>query len=143
MTSISPRRSGLPSRSQRHARTRAVSAVLGADGLTMLLAPRWVVGHLTPGRAAPHSWVVRLLGARSVAQHALLLAHPTRQAVQLGAVADVVHAASMAPAAALWPRYRRAAAISAAFSTVSAAVQWAVAPQSEHDSAAPGDLPLP
>ncbi len=140
MTSISPVRSGLPSRSQRHARTRAVSAVLGAGGLTMLVAPSWVVGHLSLGRSAPSSLIVRVLGARSLVQHALIIARPTRQAVQVGAVFDGLHAASMAPAAALWPRFRQAAGVSAGFAVLSAVAQLAVAPQSDDAMQIPGDV---
>lgn len=139
MTSISPVRSGLPSRSQRHARTRAVSVVLGAGGLTMLLAPSWVVRHVSPGRTAPSSWVIRVLGARSVVQHAAILVSPTRQAVQVGATLDGLHALSMVPAAALWPRFRRTAGVSAGYAVVSAVAQLAVAPQSEDAVRIPGD----
>ena len=141
MTSISPVRSGLPSRSQRHARTRAVSVVLGAGGLTMALAPSWVVETFSPGRSAPASWIVRVLGARSVVQHALIVARPTRQAVQFGAVLDGLYAASMAPAGLLWSgRFRWAAGVSAGYAVLSAVAQLAVAPQSEDAVRVPGDV---
>jgi hypothetical protein len=140
MTSISPVRSGLPARSQRRARTRAVSAVLGLGGAAMVVAPQWVVAHLAPGRGAPRSWLVRVLGARTVVQSGLLLASPTRPAVQAGAAVDALHAASMVPAWLLFPRYRKAAAVSGAVGLASVLAQLAVAPQSDDAPHVPGDV---
>lgn len=142
MTSISLLRSGLPSRSQRHVRTRAVSAVLAASGLTMLVAPEWVVRRLTPDAPEPRSWIVRLLGARSLVQNVLIVIRPTRQAMQLGAAVDGLHAASMVGVAALSSRFRRPAAVSAGIATVSALVDLAVAPQSDDEIHVPGDVEL-
>ncbi len=141
MTSSSPhRRHEAPSRSQRHARSRAVSAALGGLGLGMLLAPAWTVRHLAPGARAPRSWLVRVLGVRTVVQSAVLLANPTRQAMQAGAAMDALHIASMAPAALIWPGHRQAAGVSAAVSGVALALQLAVAPQSEDAVRVPGDV---
>jgi len=140
MTSISPVRSGLPARSQRRARTRAVSAVLGLGGVAMVAAPRWVVAHLAPGPGAPKNWLVRVLGARTVVQSALLLAAPTRPAVQAGAAVDALHAASMLPAWLIWPRHRQAAAVSGGIAVASVLAQLAVAPQSDDAPHVPGDV---
>ena len=142
MTSAGPdRQDEAPSRSQRHARSRAASAALGGIGLGMLVAPAWIVTHLAPGRRAPRSWLVRVLGARTVVQSAVLLATPTRQALQVGAAVDALHAASMVPAALIWPSYRQAATVSGAIASVSVALQLAVAPQAEDAVRIPGDVP--
>ncbi|SDP09518.1 hypothetical protein SAMN05660199_03138 [Klenkia soli] len=118
-----------------------MSAVVGAVGLGMLVAPAWTVRHLAPGQRAPRSWLVRVLGARTVVQSAVLLATPTRQALQVGAAVDALHAASMVPAALIWPSYRQVAAVSGGIATVSAALQLAVAPQSDDAVRIPGDVP--
>jgi len=140
MTSISPVRSGLPARSQRRARTRAVSAVLGLGGVAMAAAPRWTVAHLAPGRRAPANWLVRVLGLRTVVQSAVLLTTPTRPALQVGAAVDALHAASMVPAWLLFPRYRQAAAVSGGIAVASVLAQLAVAPQSDDAPHVPGDV---
>ncbi len=121
-------------------RTRLVSGGLGAGGLALLLFPRWSVRTLAPGRRAPASWLVRVLGARTVVQSALLLARPTREGLQAGAVVDALHAASMVPAGLVWPRYRQAAAISAAFASAASAAQLAVAPLADDPVHVPGDV---
>jgi hypothetical protein len=59
-------------------------------------------------------WVVRVLGARLVVQHAVVLAAPESSVVRVASAVDLVHAASMLPLLAL-PRYRRAALISGGF----------------------------
>src|SRR3712207_8262122 len=41
------------------------------------------------------SWLVRLLGARLVAQHGAVLAAPTPLLVRIGSAADLLHAASI------------------------------------------------
>ena len=67
-------------------------------------------------------WIVRLLGVRTLAQSAAEFSRPRRDVLIIGVGVDVVHAASMLAAAKMWPRYRRAALISAASATASAVV---------------------
>ncbi|MCO7220137.1 hypothetical protein [Klenkia sp. PcliD-1-E] len=140
MTSISPTRSGLPARSQRRARTRALSAVLATSGLALLVAPERVVRLLTPDVPEPRAWVVRVLGARSLVQHAVMLVRPTRDIAYAGVAVDAVHAASMVVFAAAWSTYRRPALVSAALATASALLEVAVAPQSDDPVHVPGDV---
>ncbi|SDH16208.1 hypothetical protein [Klenkia brasiliensis] len=121
-------------------RVRLVSAGLGAGGLALLLLPRWSLRTLAPGRRAPAAWLVRVLGARTVLQSALLLASPTREGMQAGAAVDALHAASMVPAALVWPRFRQAAAISGGWAAAATAAQLAVAPLADDPVHVPGDV---
>ena len=81
-------------------------------------------------RSSPRDrlWLVRLLGARLVAQHGAVLTAPSAGLVRLGSAVDLVHAASMVPFVAS-PRYGRAARISGGLAAAYAAVALAVAPR--------------
>lgn len=74
-------------------------------------------------RLAPPTWIVRALGVRSLVQGAAELRWPTPALACAGATVDAAHAASMAFVAARSRRYRRAALLSGAFATLSAAAQ--------------------
>ncbi len=71
------------------------------------------------GQPAPR-WLVRILGVRSLVQGAVTSASPTWPVVAGGVLVDSAHAASMVPLIAASPRYRRAAAISAAVALLGA-----------------------
>jgi hypothetical protein len=71
---------------------------------------------------APPSWIVRLLGIRTLAQGVGEFLRPRRGLLVLGVVVDLAHAASMGAAALVWPHYRRAALISASSAATSAVV---------------------
>lgn len=77
------------------------------------------------GRPAP-TWLVRLLGARTALQGAVVgRVHgpdDRRRALRAGAAVDALHGASMVAAAVALPRYRRSAAVSAAMALSSAAL---------------------
>ena len=115
-------------RPSRTATTRSVSAVLAVWGAVQLVAPESTVRTLTPDVPEPRAWIVRVLGARTVLQHVLVLAHPTRRVVLTGSAVDALHAASMVPLVLCWPRYRRPALVSGASATASALAQLATAP---------------
>jgi hypothetical protein len=106
---------------------RTTAAALAADGLVLLTRPGLPV---TLGLAAPDlpRGIVRLLGARRVAQAAVGLAVPRREVWLAGAAVDALHALSMLAAAARWPGYRRAALLSAGTAAMAAAAQYATAP---------------
>ena len=114
---------------RRRAIIRTISAGSGLVGLAMVVEPARVTRLVSANRSEPPTWVVRLLGGRLVAQHALVLARPAHGTVLAGAVVDVLHAASMVAVAAVGRRYRRPAAVSAAAAAVSAAVGMATAPR--------------
>jgi hypothetical protein len=91
---------------------RLLSSVMLAWGAVLLARPRPVVAALAPEFPPDRDWVVRVLGGRQVAQHAVLLAFPDRALAYGGAVVDGLHALSMLPFARDG-RYGRAALISA------------------------------
>ena len=117
----------------RNGRRRALIrllALLGAGcGLALFARPRAVVDHLCPEYPRSRVWVVRLLGARLLAQHAAVLAAPEGRLVAAASGVDLLHAATMVPLLRE-PRYRRAALISGGVAAVSAAVFPAAAPRS-------------
>jgi hypothetical protein len=115
------------------ARRRATRllAVLGVtSGLVLLARPGPVVTALCPQLPKSRLWVVRVLGARLVAQHAVVLAAPEASVVRAASAVDVLHAVSMVPLIRS-PRYGRAARISGGIAAALAAIAPAVAPRSE------------
>lgn len=68
----------------------------------------------------PPTWIVRVLGARTLVQGAAETVRPTPAVLRVGVAVDVTHAASMLLAAWRWPRYRRAALVSAGAAASSA-----------------------
>jgi hypothetical protein len=100
---------------------RLVSASRALLALGLLLQPErlaMLVGH---GGRLPARWLVRLLGARMLAQSGLELARPTRPVLRAGTAVDALHAASMLALAARRPDYRRSALASAVVAAGSAA----------------------
>ncbi|WP_347057306.1 hypothetical protein ABC795_11420 [Blastococcus sp. HT6-30] len=102
---------------------RLLSAAGLAAGLLLLTRPEVVAAAVAPAFPRERLWLARVLGARLVAQHALVLAAPTASAVRLAAAVDGLHAASMLPVLGL-PRYRRAALISGGLAAASALAGW-------------------
>jgi hypothetical protein len=105
--------------------TRLLAAAGLAWGAALLARPRQVVAAVAPEFPADRLWVVRVLGARLVAQHAVVLVSPAPAVVRIASAVDLVHAASMVPVLRL-PRYRRAAWVSGAVAAVSAVIVPAV-----------------
>ncbi len=108
--------------------SRVLAALSGAWGMQLLIRPRPTIETLCPEFPESKQWVARVLGARLVVQHALVLASPARRHVRAAAAVDLLHAASMVPL--LWsPRYRRAALVSGGYAALYAATAPAVAPR--------------
>ena len=101
--------------------TRLLAAAGLAWGAALLIRPRQVADGLVPEFPREKLWVVRLLGARLVAQHAAVLVAPEPRVVRLASGVDLLHAASMVPVLLL-PRYRRAAWISGGIAAAYAAI---------------------
>ena len=101
--------------------TRLLATLGLAWGTALLVRPRQVVDALTPEFPAERRWLVQVLGARQVAQYAVVLLAPSPRVVRVASAVELVHAASMVPALRL-PRYRRAAWISGAVAAASAVV---------------------
>ena len=106
---------------------RSVRTCQAVSGCRALLAvgllgwPARLAAVASFGGRVPASWLVRLLGARMLAQSAVGLARTTPTVVRLGAATDAVHAASMLAVAGYRPAYRHAALTSAAIAATSAA----------------------
>ena len=114
---------------RRRTLTRLLAALGLASGLALLSRPQQVVDAVAPAFPRERLWLVRVLGARLVAQHGAVLAAPGRRLVRLGSAVDLAHAATMVPFVAS-PRYGRAARVSGALAAAYAAVALAVAPRS-------------
>jgi hypothetical protein len=110
--------------------TRLLAALGVAGGVALLARPQAVVDAAAPAFPRDRLWLVRLLGARLIAQHGVVLAAPDPRVVRLGSAVELLHAASMVPFVAS-PRYGRAARVSGALAAGSAAVALVVAPRSE------------
>ncbi len=93
----------------------AVRVGVGAAWALGLAARHPAAGGTLPG---PGRGAAGALAARDIAQGALLLARPAPASVEAGLVLDALHGLSMLPVAALSPRYRTAAAVSAGAAAV-------------------------
>jgi len=114
---------------RRRTTSRVLAGLSGLWGLALLVRPRLLVGAL--GSEFPESrvWVVRVLGARLVVQHAVVLASPTRRTIRAAATVDLLHAASMVPLLCSL-RYRRAALVSGGYAAFYAAAGPTLSPRS-------------
>jgi hypothetical protein len=75
--------------------TRRIELVRAAWGVTLLVAPRHVLGHVHHLRIDRPSLVVaRILGARQLAQAVLSGVDPTPEVLAMGVWVDSVHAAT-------------------------------------------------
>ncbi len=99
---------------------RALAFERCVSGAILLTRAAAVGRSVAAESSTPPVWLVRVLGARLLAQGIIVLIRPTRSVVLTGIAVDTTHALSMIGAAALWPTYRRSAAASAAEATVSA-----------------------
>jgi hypothetical protein len=97
--------------SPRDALVRTTAAAGVATGLVLLTRPEQAVAQLAPAYPRHRLWIVRLLGARLLGQHAAVLAVPRPPVLRAAAAIDLLHAATMLPLVRS-PRYGRAARIS-------------------------------
>ena len=114
------------SEQRRRNATRLGAAVGAAAGLALLSRSERVLDAVAPEFPRQRRWVVRVLGARMLVQHAVVLVRPEPAVVTAGAALDVLHAASMLPFLAS-ARYGRAARVSGAVAFASAALAGAAA----------------
>jgi hypothetical protein len=108
--------------------TRLLAALGVAGGVALLAWPQAVVDAAAPAFPRDRLWLVRLLGARLIAQHGAVLATPDSRLVRLGSAVELLHAASMVPFVAS-PRYGRAARVSGGLAATYATTALAVAPR--------------
>ena len=90
---------------------RGPSAAGLALGALLLARPESALTRVAPEYPLERRWVVRLLGARLVGQHAAVLVAPRPAVVRAAAAVDLLHAATMVPLLRS-RRYGRAARIS-------------------------------
>lgn len=100
----------------------SVAVVELASGIGMAVAPAKLARSVAGAESAAPPGLVRVLGARTALQGALIWSFASRRALRLGAAADALHCATMVVAAATSPANRRSAAVSAAFACTTAAV---------------------
>ena len=108
--------------------TRLLAGLGVATGGLLLTRPDRVVDAIAPAFPRDRRWLVRVLGARLIAQHGAVLAAPERRLVRLGSAVDLLHAASMVPFVAS-PRYGPAARVSGGLAAAYAAIALAVVPR--------------
>lgn len=90
-----------------------------------LLAPQWIPSAMSVRVDHRARVVVRILGARYLAQAVMISSAPrTPFAPAIGAAVDVIHASSMVALAAVDQRRRRLALADAGAATVFAAAGW-------------------
>ena len=98
-----------------------------AAGIALLARPEQVVDAVAPAFPRERRWLVRVLGARLLAQHGAVLVSPSPRLVRLSSAVDLLHAATMVPFLAS-PRYGPAARLSGGAAAGYAAVAALAAP---------------
>jgi hypothetical protein len=107
---------------------RAVAGVQALLGAALLARPERIGQAVTAGHGQdPAAWLIRILGLRMLGQGVLELVRPGRRLVLAGAAVDLCHALSMLGVGLCWPRFRRAALVSAGAATAAAAAGAAAA----------------
>lgn len=111
-----------------------LAGVRAAYGAVQLLLPAYSAEQLLGGALKPPGLaVVRVLGARQLAQAGLSTAIPTAPLLTLGAGTDAAHALSMAALALADPKRRRPAMVSGLTATAFAVGGALVARRATHD----------
>ena len=107
---------------RRSSRLQAVAAAQAVLGGALFGWPARIGQAVSTGRGQPPAaWLVRVLGLRMLVQGILELVRPGRRLVLAGAAVDLCHALSMLGVGLCWPRFRRAALVSAGVATATAA----------------------
>jgi hypothetical protein len=86
----------------------------------LLAQPPSVLRTVAGDQDVPPPWILRVLGVRLLVQATAEMLSPRPTTLRISAFVDLSHAASMFLAAKAWPRYRRAALLSAASATSAA-----------------------
>jgi hypothetical protein len=100
---------------------RALPVAQALAGAALVIRPGRVAQAVRGAGDPPPSWLVRVLGVRLLAQGIAASVWPRPATAALSATVDATHGASMV-LAAISPRFRRAALLSAATSLASAAI---------------------
>ncbi len=107
--------------------SKAIGGLTAAGGAALLLLPKRVAKASRGSGLAPTVLLVRVLGARYLAQGAVELRWPSRPVFWGACLFDGLHGASMVAAAVGLPGYRRAAVSSLVAATVSVLCTAAIA----------------
>jgi hypothetical protein len=91
-----------------------------AQAAMLLAAPPGVLRSIAGDHGVPPVWIVRVLGVRILVQAAPEAISASPNILRLGVLVDLAHGASMLAAARVWPRYHRAALVSAVSAGASA-----------------------
>jgi hypothetical protein len=95
-----------------------LAAARAGYGAVQLAAPGYSAEQRLGGPLDPATLrVVRVLGARQLAQAGLALGYPAEPLAGLGVAVDALHALSMVPVVAAAPRWRRPALVSGLMAT--------------------------
>ena len=100
-----------------------------AQAAILFAQPPSVLRRAAGDQDLPPPWIMRVLGARVLVQATAEMLSPRPTTLRISAFVDLTQAASMLMAAKAWPRYRRAALVSAASASSSAVAATAVARQ--------------
>lgn len=100
--------------------TRVLAGAQLIQAGILLVQPPGLLRSIVGRRGLPPAWIMRLLGVRLAAQAAPEALGARPRVLRVGALIDLAHALSMLAAARAWPRYRRAALLSAGSAGVSA-----------------------
>lgn len=93
----------------------------------LLAQPPSVLRMVAGEPDVPPPWIMRVLGVRLLVQATVEMLSPRRSTLRISAFVDLTHAASMLLAAMVWPRYGRAALVSAGSAASSAVAATAIA----------------
>lgn len=105
---------------------RMLGCTTAAVGGALMIWPHELAARFSRGTRTPGNGIVRVLGARQLAQGAAQVALPNPEVLIVGIVVDLLHASSMLALSVFWTAYRRPALSSAAVATASAVAGAAV-----------------
>jgi hypothetical protein len=98
-----------------------------AQAAILLAQPPGVLRSAAGTHHVPPPWIMRALGVRLLVQATAEMIWPRPATFRISAFVDLTHAATMYGAAKAWPRYRRAALVSAASAASTAVAATTVA----------------
>lgn len=106
-----------------------LSGAHAGQAAILLAQPSSMLRTVAGDQDVPPPWIMRVLGVRLLVQATAEMLSPRPTTLRISAFVDLTHSASMFVASRAWPRYRRAALVSAASAACSAVAATAVARQ--------------
>jgi hypothetical protein len=99
---------------------RALGAASAITGSLLVVETGPITRSISGSGAVPPQSIVKALGGRYLVQGVAEMLRPTPRTMWTSCAVDGLHAASMAAAALIWPRYRNAALASLLLAVTSA-----------------------